>query len=61
VSDYFSDVFRLLIAAILTELVDKKEAHFFDYPKDGGSKLTRNVREKLRTNKAFINFHSYNN
>jgi hypothetical protein len=36
-------MFRLLITAILRELVDKKKAQFFDYPKDGGRKLTRNV------------------
>jgi len=30
-------MFRLLITAILRELVDKKEARLFDYTKDGGS------------------------
>jgi hypothetical protein len=40
-------MFRLLITAILREVADKKEAQFFDYPKDGGSKLTRNVRKKI--------------
>ena len=31
---------------------------FFDYPKDGRRKLTRNAWKILRVNRAFINFCS---
>jgi len=39
----------------------KKEAQLFDYPKEGGSKPTRNVRKKITNQWSIINFHSCNN